>query len=219
MSNPLAQLATDAEGLVLTFRSILTVALTEGALVYWHNARSKYTNAEQRKLATIAMWVSLVIVTIFSGLYTLENVIFAGGMSTFEVNVNGEGVPLTVAVGYAMTGIIVIQIAGTLGLIFHIESLSPAARMAASLKEAEHSVQEKQLMAFKAAQSAVADTVGTAQALSALRAQLAALGYSERDIANLVVMAENKINAERAPIDAEEGVIPVNFLGRSKAKR
>jgi hypothetical protein len=82
--------------------------------------------------------------------------------------------------------------------VLYIASLSPHAQMTLRQREAEQEVTERQLADYTTAQKTIAPIVGQAQAIAALRSQLAALDYNEREREKLVNLALSQIQESRA---------------------
>lgn len=208
----LVQITTASDGLALLVRQAAAVGFTDGIILYWHNRRMKYEDAEQRKLATFALWAGVVVVLLFTVIYGAESVLLGGdGLKAYALDIFNTRVPLSELLGFTVTVILGLQAAGTLALILYIEQLNPHAKMLLEQRKAEGEINKQQLTDYRTAQKTIAGVVGQAKAITALRSQLAALGYNERESEILVRAAMQRI-AESKAIDepAEVESVPVN---------
>jgi hypothetical protein len=193
----LVAVASVESGLLLIVRQVAAVCFTDGVILYWAHRRMKLPDAKQRELANYAMWAGVGVVLLFTVAYGAESVLLDGAQGYF-VDAGLGVMPLGDFIGFAVSVILGAQAAGTLGLILYIEQLDPRVKMALLKKEAEDAIAQKQLQDYKTAQEAISGTVGQARALAALRTQLDALGYSEREREALVRVAVNRIQDNRA---------------------
>jgi len=195
----LVQITSTSDGMALLVRQVAAVGFTDGIILYWHNRRTKYEDSEQRKYATNAMWAGVVTVLIFTVIYGAESVLLGdGGLKEYNLSIFNATVPLSEFLGFIVTVILGVQAAGTLALILYIEQLNPHAKMLIEQRKAEGEINAKQLVDYRTAQKAISGVVGQAQAITALRSQLSALGYSERETETLVRAAMDKIADSKA---------------------
>lgn len=212
----LVDLVTADNGLTLLIRQIAAVGFTDGCVLYWHKRRNEYKDKEQRKWANIMLWagagVVLFFTLVYGGLSALGdsawmhnnmNPVTLAGMELFV------GTPADITALLA-TAVIGVQAAGTLAAILYIAQIDPQAVQALQQKEAEEAIAKRQAADYKTAQEAIAPIVGQAQAINALRNQLTAMGYSERERENMVSLAEQSIQANKASVTQNGVTMPVN---------
>lgn len=208
----LVQITSTSDGFALLIRQLAAVGFTDGIILYWHNRRTQYEDAEQRKYATYAMWAGVVTVLIFTVIYGAESVLLGdGGLKSYTLDLFNTRIPLSELLGFIVTVILGVQAAGTLALILYIEQLNPHAKMLLEQRKAEGEINAKQLADYRTAQKSIAGVVGQAQAITALRTQLEALDYNEREIELLVNAAMQKIAESKA--DNSGTGVPVNKGG------
>lgn len=209
----LTALTSNMGGLALLVRQIAAVLFSDGALLYWHFHKDSYPTVKQRQWARFMMWEALALIFAFSVGYMLLSVMgtaWAGNVITVSIAGHPFAASVTewldVLVLFCLAG----QAAGTLSVVLYIASLSPHAQMTLRQREAEQEVTERQLADYETAQKTIAPIVGQAQAIAALRSQLTALGYNERERERLVSLALSQIQESRA---ANGGTaVPVNPL-------
>jgi hypothetical protein len=206
----LVQITAASDGLSLLIRQVTAVCFTDGIILYWHNRRTKYEDTEQRKYATYAMWAGVVTVLIFTVIYGAESVLLDGGLKLYKVTMFNMAVPLSELLGFTVTVILGLQAAGTLALILYIEQLNPRAKMLIEQRKAESEINKQQLTDYKTAQNTIAGVVGQAKAITALRSQLTALGYNERETEILVRAAMQKIADSKMIELPDTGSVPVS---------
>ena len=203
----LVDITTQAQGLTLVIRQLAAVGFTDGIILYWHKRQGEYKDTKQRTWAGRMLWASVAVVLLFTMIY--------GGLSVTASNewMNTITKPLIVAgmelfagtpaemVSLFVTVVIGLQAAGTLAAILYISQIDPETLKAIAQKEAEEAIAKQQQSDYRTAQKAIAPVVGTAQALAALRTQLTAMGYNERERERMVSLAAREIQAGKA--DAE----------------
>lgn len=208
-------ITSNVTGLALLLRQAAAVCFTDGILIYWQNRRGTYADETQRTYATRALWVSVSVVLLFTVSYGIESVLLgAGGVAEYTVDAFGAVMPLAELLGFTVSVVLGLQAAGTLALILYIEQLNPSAKMLIAQRQAEGEINERQLADYATAQKSIAGVVGQAQAMVALRAQLAELGYNEKDAEVLVNLAMQKIQNSKAAVGVQvEGQLAENFFG------
>lgn len=197
----LTALTSSMGGIALLVRQAAAVLFSDGALLYWHFHKDNYPTDKQRTWARRMMWEALALVLAFTVAYMLLSVMgeaWTGNVITVHV----AGHPFTASVTEWLDVLVLfslaIQAAGTLSVVLYIASLSPSAQMTLRQREAEQEVTERQLEDYQTAQRTIAPIVGQAQAIAALRSQLAALDYNEREREKLVNLALRQIQESRA---------------------
>lgn len=197
----LTALTSTMGGIALLARQSAAVLFSDGALLYWHFHKDKYPTAKQRQWAKGMMWESLALVLVFTIAYMLLSVMgdaWTGNVITVRL----AGHPFAASVTEWLDVLVLfglgLQAAGTLSVVLYIASLSPHAQMTLRQREAEQEVTERQLSDYETAQKTIAPIVGQAQAIAALREQLTALDYNEREREKLVNLALSQIQASRA---------------------
>lgn len=197
----LTALTASMGGLALLVRQIAAVLFSDGALLYWHFHKDSYPTAKQRQWARWMMWEALALILAFSVGYMLLSVMGSAWAENI-ITVNLAGHPFAASVTEWLDMLVLFclagQAAGTLSVVLYIASLSPHAQMTLRQREAEQEVTERQLADYETAQKTIAPIVGQAQAVAALRSQLTALGYNERERERLVNLALSQIQDSRA---------------------
>jgi hypothetical protein len=197
----LTALTSSMGGLALLVRQAAAVLFSDGALLYWHFHKDNYPTEKQRKWARGMMWEALALILAFTVAYMLLSVM-GSAWSENVIMVRVAGHPFAASVTEWLDMLVLfglaIQAAGTLSVVLYIASLSPHAQMTLRQREAEQEVTERQLADYTTAQKTIAPIVGQAQAIAALRSQLAALDYNEREREKLVNLALSQIQESRA---------------------
>lgn len=200
----LVELVTADNGLPLLIRQFAAVGFTDGVIIYWHTRRNQYKDREQRKWANRMLWASVGVVLFFTLVY--------GGLSAMGGSewMNDTMKPLAIAGMEFMVGtpaeitalfvdiVLGAQAAGTLAAILYIAQIDPETLKALQQKEAEEAIAKQQATDYKTAQQAIAPLVGQAQALNALREQLTAMGYNEKEREKMVSHALQTIQSGQA---------------------
>lgn len=212
----LVDIITVDNGLPLLIRQIAAVGFTDGCVLYWHGRRNQYRDSEQRKWANIMLWAGVGVVLFFTLVY---GGISALGDSTWMHNemrpfiIAGmelfTGTPAEVT-ALLVTAVIGLQAAGTLAAILYIAQIDPATLQSLQQKEAEEAIAKRQAADYKTAQEIIAPIVGQAQALTALRNQLTALGYTEKERERMVLLAAQNIQANKADVTPSSVTIPAD---------
>ena len=208
------RLTSGLTGLPLYFNQGAAILVTDGAVIYWHTLRDKYTDDKQRMIATIAMGFSIFVTLVFGA---SVSILAVAGLSDTQTPIDiGGGVvlPLAEVIGYFVGGVKILQFAEMLILTIICQAIDPVALMRVESAKARGILNRQTLEDFKTAQAAVLRELSSNQAISELTRQMIAQGYSEADAAILAERARIGIIASKPG-----GMIPADVTANRDTNR
>lgn len=192
------------DGTLLGFiRAMAGAAILDGLILYWDNKRIKLKDDKQRNISRNLMWAGVGIMLTFAVGYGVE--LFAPVDAVKTVDVFGYSFTMTLHdfVLLLAASTIGAWVVLTLGAVLYLRQIDPEINKELELTKALQERDNEEMKAYKSALRVTARQIGVENAIKLFVKNLEDLGYTDAQIAEMVVQA-------RTTIAEEQGAIPVN---------
>ena len=185
------------EGLPLTIRQVVAVALTDGGVILWHALGNRYKSEGQRNTAAFMQWTCFAIL----GAFFVASAVFGIIEPSTPVEIAaGWTMSLAECVGYVVLAAMGVILFGTPAAFFAIEMQSPEHRMTIEATKARQVLDDRLVSDFKTGQAAVMNVLSANGAIERLKREMVATGYSEAEATILAEVARAGIERSKPPV-------------------
>ena len=199
-------------------RGLGIAAVLDGSIIYHEHNANVLKDATQRKTSNAMKWAAIGFLLVIAVAYVLTLFVPVGAVQ--NVNLFGMKFASTMqeVVHWAVYAMIFAWVVLTLGVVVYLREIDPDVKRERERRIAEDEAvkqqQDKEDASFRTAMDAVAELTGTEKGLKQFEARLIASGYKEYERQQLLVIAKNKLIAEKTgaePVD--ENSMFINKFG------